>query len=84
MKNNRNYTFIVKQKGKEIERINTHHFKRFITHSRSIKWANDTSVYLRVSYGKSLDNFGKISTFYNDGIYQTKNEYAEALAAFLE
>jgi hypothetical protein len=41
-------------------------------------------VYLRVNYGKLLDNFGKMSEFHNDGIYEDKESFYSALKAFLE
>lgn len=43
-----------------------------------------TGVYIKVTYGKHLDNWGKIIEFYNDGIYHTEKDIKEELAAFTE
>jgi hypothetical protein len=62
----------------------THSIRRFSHRTRSIKWQNDQSVYLRVNYGKDINNQGKTVSFYNDGEYQTKAELIAALDAFIE
>ena len=40
--------------------------------------------WLRVIYGKALDNFGKMETFDNEGEWETRKEFLQALRAFTE
>jgi len=42
------------------------------------------NYYLRVTYGKFLDVFGKMETFFNDGEYETKKDLLYALTIFTE
>jgi len=75
----------VVKNGKVIDRYETRSKRAFYTHARSIKWEDrDKKVYLRVSYGKYLDNFGKLTNFYNDGWYDNKKDLLLALRAFTE
>lgn len=73
--------FLVKVNG---ERYETSHYRRFLNHTRTIKWDNEPSVYLRVSYGTSKDVFGKTQTFYNDGDYNNQKDFTQAFEAFTE
>lgn len=50
----------------------------------TIKRENFLEAYVKVSYGKSLDIWGKISESFNDGEYKTKEELFFALQAFTE
>lgn len=80
-----NFTYKVVRNGKEIDRLRTHSIRRFLSHLRTINWCNGRpSVYLRVSYGKHIDNFGKFVTFYNDGDYENKDDLWQAFEAFTE
>ena len=45
----------------------------------SLNWEK---VYLKVSYGKELDVFDKLTEFYNDGYYTDKKELKKAFKAF--
>lgn len=66
-------------------KVRTHKLRRFLKKIRSIKWQNSTiSVYLKVDYGKFIDNFGNRTTFYNDGDYENKEDFWMAFNAFIE
>jgi antitoxin component YwqK of YwqJK toxin-antitoxin module len=39
-------------------------------------------AYVKVSYGKFLDAFGKMTEFYNDGYYTDKKELREVISIF--
>lgn len=41
-------------------------------------------VYIRVSYGKSLDIWGEMTDFINEGFYSNKHDLVLAYRAFLE
>ena len=84
-KNKPNFTFRVIKNGRTIDRCQTHSRRRFYNRIRSINWRNGVEkVYLRVSYGKGLDAFGKITNFHNDGTYETEKDLFFALSAFAE
>lgn len=76
----------VSKNNKTLETYATHSYKRFLIKARTINWQNGPiSAYLKVSYGKDIDQFGKLSEFYNDGIYENDpKEFWKALAAFIE
>ena len=83
-KNKLNFTMRVVKNGKII-RYETRSKRAFYAHIRSLKWKDGVKkVYLRVSYGKHLDNFGKLINFYNDGWYDNKKDLHLALKAFTE
>ncbi len=84
MKSRPNFTYKITRNGTVAVKCQTHSLRRFYHRIRSIKWQKEQSVYLRVNYGKALNNRGKIAAFYNDGDYQTRGELLEALAAFTE
>lgn len=80
-----NFTFRVIKNGKTVDKCQTHSKRRFYNRIRSINWQDGVEkVYLRVSYGKGLDNFGKVTNFYNDGEYKNKKDLFFALSAFTE
>ena len=84
-KNKPNFTFRVIKNGKNIDKCQTHSKRRFYNRIRSINWQNSgITVYLRVSYGKGVDTFGKMTNFYNDGNYETEKDLFFALSAFAE
>ena len=84
-KNKPNFTFRIIKKGKTVDRCQTHLKRRFYNRIRSINWRNGVEkAYLRVSYGKGIDSFGKVINFYNDGEYKTKKDLFFALSAFAE
>lgn len=84
-KNSINLTFRVIKNGKMIQRCSTHSIRRFRNKIGTINWEDrPLKVYLRVSYGKYKDCFGKMSDFYNDGYYTTKRDLIYALQAFTE
>jgi len=79
-----NFTLIVKSHGQKVERYSSHSIRRFCRRLRTIKWKDGISCYLCVSYGKDYDNFGQFRTFYNDGVYENKNELLQAFEIFTE
>lgn len=80
-----NFTFKVIKNDKMIEKCQTHSIRRFMNHLRTINWQKrGLKVYLRVNYGKYEDNFGKKATFYNDGLYKTKEDLWLAFKVFTE
>lgn len=80
-----NFTLKIKENNKTIQRVQTHSLRRFYRHLRTINWQkHNLSVYLKVSYGKQKDVWGKMVTFYNDGDYETEQELLQAFRAFTE
>ncbi len=80
----RNYTLKIFH-GQKVERYRTKSLRRFLRHARTIKWEDKpTKVYLKVSYEKFPDHRGKLTTFFNDGIYTNEKDFNLALKAFLE
>lgn len=84
MNKSKNYTLKVLITGEKVDEIRTHSKRLFTTHLRTIKWQNNPSVYLRVSYGKKLNHKNTLVTFFNDGWYETKQDLHEAFIAFNE
>ncbi len=81
----KNYILRVLKNGLGVHRVETHSIRLFLHQLRTIKWQDGgIKTYLRVYYGKHLDNFGKISEFHNDGWYESKPELWLALNAFRE
>ena len=84
----RNYFYKVKKNGETIDKCQTHSLRRFRNRIGTINWKklrkNRGEVYLKVNYGKYLNNFRERTTFYNDGIYQDKKSLYLALNAFLD
>lgn len=79
------FTIKIYENGKMIHKVRTHKLRRFLKKIRSIKWQNSMiSVYLKVDYGKSIDSFGKRTSFYNDGEYGNKEDFWMAFNAFIE
>lgn len=80
-----NFTYKLIKNSKEVERLRTHSKRLFLSRLRTIKWTTHLlRVYLRVSYGKRIDVFGKLVTFYNDGVYENKKDLWLAFNAFTE
>lgn len=76
MKQIKNYTFVVKENGIKVQRLQTHHYRKFLEGLKQIKWENRSlKIYLRVNYGKHKDVWGKLSEFYNDGWYENKEDF---------
>lgn len=79
-----NLTFKAYENNGKVDRYEKSSIRAFYNHARSIDFSKLKKIYLRVSYGRHLDNFGKMKTFYNDGFYETKKDFFEALSAFTE
>jgi len=79
------YKLLVTKNGRLIDKCSTHSTKRFLKNLRTINWKHDPlRVSLRVGYGKQLNNFGKLSYFYNGGEYENKTDLWLAFNAFAE
>ena len=80
-----NFTLKVIKNNQAIQIVRTHSIRRFCNHLRTIKWEDGgVLVYLRVSYGKEEDCFGKMVNFYNDGWYEDSEDLRFAFKAFTE
>ena len=53
-------------------------FRSILSHKTWVK------VFIKVSYGKHKDVFGKMVEFTNQGTYENKHDALQALEAFLE
>lgn len=49
-----------------------------------VRQGNFSNSYLKVSYGKHKDVFGKLVEFYNDGHYSNRDDLVFAFKAFTE
>lgn len=80
-----NYVLKVYKNGLVDRVVRTHSKRLFLTRLRSLKFLKAfPRVYLRVSYGKHEDVYGKIQYFYNDGDYESYKELIGAYDAFTE
>jgi hypothetical protein len=80
-----NYTLRVIVDGQRVQRYQTHSLRRFYRHLRTINWEKlGVEVYLKVSYGKQKDIYGKMVTLYNDGVYDNKQDLMQAVNTFME
>lgn len=79
MKDERIYTVSVNGK-----RYTTRSRRRFLNHTRTIKWEKSPSVYLRVKYGLREDVNGELTMFNNEGTYNNKEDFEGSLKAFME
>ena len=71
--------------GQGIQRYETSSLRRFLNQTRTINWQNGIKkVYVRVSYGKFIDQSGKMTTFFNDGEYDNQQDFELVVRAFLE
>lgn len=79
------YKLLVTKRGELIQKCSTHSLRRFLKNLRTINWENDHPVaYLKVSYGKHKDNFGKLTNFDNEGEYRNETDLWQAFNAFIE
>ncbi|HSV95136.1 MAG TPA: hypothetical protein VLH94_04175 [Spirochaetia bacterium] len=74
--------FYISQNKKPL--VRTGKIRKFINYAKKIDWTTRPTVYLKVSYGRFLDNFGKMTDFLNDGNYTDEKTFWIALCAFLE
>jgi hypothetical protein len=80
-----NFSLKVFNNNKLIQRCSTHSQRVFLKKLRSINWGEThPRVYIKVSYEKRLDNFGKLVNFDNEGVYDNKQDLWLALNAFIE
>lgn len=79
------FTLKIIKNSKVVKKYTSHFQKRFVKNLRTINWQDGPlKVYLKVDYGKHLDNYNKLSSFYNDGIYERKKDLWLAFEAFTE
>lgn len=79
------FTLCVTKNGKKVYGYHSRSKRRFYNRARTINWKDKPlKVYLRVSYGRSKDVWGKYTNYYNDGDYDTKKDFWLALKAFCE
>jgi len=82
---NMKYTIKIYKQGKLVSKSRTKKKRRFLNIIRTINWQErGLKVYLKVDYGKFLDNYGKMSDFWNDGDYYNKDDFWLAFNAFTE
>lgn len=82
-RDSKNYTLKVFKNGEEIQRVRTHRKKRFVRILRTINWGHGgIKAYIKVSYGKKKDTYGKLSEFYNDGWYDNQKDLTIAFRYF--
>jgi hypothetical protein len=80
-----NFTFRVTKNGQTIQTYHSMSKRRFYNRTGTINWQDGgVCVYLRVNYGKHLSNLGKVESFWNDGFYETKEDFDLSLSAFTE
>lgn len=84
MKNSRRFILHVKT-PKGVKRYDTGKIRRFLRYTKLINWQNtNLQVYLKVTYEKQRDHRNKLVQFYNDGDYESRDDFARALLAFFE
>lgn len=80
-----NFTLKVIKNGRVVQSVRTHSIRRFADSLRTINWEGGlTAAFLRVNYGKREDWQGKVTDFYNEGEYETKEDLWLAFNAFKE
>ena len=80
----RNFTLKV-YGAQGIQRYETSSLRRFLNQTRTINWQNGVKkVYVRISYGKFIDQSGRLTNFHNDGEYDNYQDFELAVGAFLE
>ena len=57
---------------------------RIMLRLEAVPRQNVKKYWLRVTYGRAKDNFGKMETFDNEGEWETRKELLQALRAFTE
>jgi len=79
----KNYTLKLFKNNGKVEIVRTHKRKRFLKNIRMIRGQNDVKkAYIKISYGKSVCNFGCLCGFYNDGYYDNKEELLDIFKYF--
>ena len=77
------YLRIVDKNGKVVKRVSTNKLGRFAPQIGMLRnYKGYFHVYLKVIYGKQLDNFGKMTTFDNFGWYDNFKDLNLAYNAF--
>lgn len=84
------YTLRTTENGKVVINVRTKKKRKFLKKIRTINWRNKAiKIYLKVTYGKHINNNGKRVMFYNDGFYynkekEDKKDFFVAVKAFTE
>ncbi len=80
-----NYSIKIYKNGKLVKKYSTHKIRRFLKNIRLINFEDGhIKVYIKVDYGKHRDVYGKLTNFYNDGVYNNKEDFWWAFNAFTE
>jgi hypothetical protein len=80
-----NYSYKLIRKGLVMDKCSSHSLRVFLKNLRTINWQHrPLKVLLKVSYGKRIDNFGKLTNFDNEGEYDNKKDLWQAFMAFTE
>ena len=81
----KSYICRIYKNNKLIRRFDSSFIRRFTNQLRTVGWRNGPlMVYLRITYGRHEDNFGKFVQFDNKGEYTTKKDLWAAFKAFTE
>lgn len=79
------YFYRIIKNGKTVDKCSSHSKRRFINNLRTIKnLSNEKKIYLKVNYGRMLDNYGNYSIFINDGYYENIKDLWRAFNTFTE
>jgi len=79
------FTLKITKNGKTVSKMRTYKIRRFLKVIRSLNWQDSVSLsYIKVGYGKKVDNYGKLTNFHNDGEYDNKEDFWWAFNAFTE
>jgi hypothetical protein len=79
------FTIKIYKNDKLISKTRTGKKRLFLKKIRSINWKDrGIKVYLKVSYGKKFDKFGKYTEFWNDGDYTDKDSLLGDFYIFTE
>lgn len=80
-----NFTLKIIKENRTIQRVQTHSIRRFLNNLRAINWQNGPlKGYLRVSYGRQKNCFGRMVNFYNDGWYDNDKDLWLSFNTFKE
>ena len=77
------------KKGKMAQMAHTAISSRFLSFIKAVSFPElkkipNSHLYIKVVYGKSLDNYGKLREFYNDGEYTNRKDLNLAVRAFFK
>ena len=82
----RRFTINVLTNGKVVERHDTRSLRRFLDLARLVQFKDSMKITVRIvaNYGLKKDNYGKMSQFENEGVYDNQKDLVFAAKAFTE